>query len=359
MPAPVGRDLELTRKQLTEWFTQLLPDARGVSVGPLSGPGGTGFSSDTLIFDLSYSEDGKPMDRGIVVRVQPTGFQLFPEYDLLAQYQIMKALGPTDVAVPTMLWEERSPDVIGAPFYVMERVEGEAPADNPPYTAEGFLRDMAPEQQRELWDGYLATLAAIHELDPFELGLGNLAKPELGATPIDQELRYYEDFIAWTYPEGRHPIVAPGLEWLWANRPPPPERVGLSWGDSRIGNMLWQGTRCVAVIDWEMARLSDPTVDLAWGLFLGRYHTEGTGNPPLPGFPERAESVETYERLSGRRAEHLAYYEILAGMRFSVILVRLAKQFKHYGAMPEDATFEIDNPVCQLHKSQLQELGVL
>lgn len=355
----MGRDLELTRRQLARWFEQKLPGARDVAVGPLSGPGGTGFSSDTLIFDLTWTEGGQPRERGIVIRIQPTGFQLFPEYDLRAQYQIMKALGPTDVPVPTMLWEERDDAAIGAAFYVMERVVGEAPADNPPYTAEGFLKEMAPAQQRELWMSYLEALAAIHRLDPIALGLGNLAKPALGKTPLEQELRYYEDFIAWTYPEGPHPVVAPSLEWLRAHQPPPPDAVGLSWGDSRIGNMLFRGTRCVAVIDWEMARLSDPTVDLAWGLFLDRYHSEGTGNPRLPGFPERAETVELYEALSGRRAQHLEYYEVLAGMRFSVVLVRLAKMFKHHGAMPEDATFEIDNPVCQLHKRQLQEIGVL
>jgi aminoglycoside phosphotransferase (APT) family kinase protein len=355
----VGRDLELTRKQLSEWFSGLLPDARNVEIGALAGPGGTGFSSDTLIFDLSYTESGRSRERGLVIRIQPTGFQLFPEYDLPAQYQIMKALGPTDVPVPTMLWEERTGDVIGAEFYVMERVTGEAPADNPPYTAEGFVKDMTAAEQAELWNSYLQTLAAIHRLDPYALGLGNLAKPELGPTPIEQELRYYQDFYDWKYPEGGHPVIEPSLAWLRENRPPAPETAGLSWGDSRVGNILFHGTRCVAVIDWEMARLTDPTVDLAWGLFVDRYHTEGTGNERLPGFPSREQSVATYQALSGRKVAHLEYYEILAGMRFSVVLVGLAKQFKHYGAMPEDATFEIDNPVSNLHRMQLEEIGVL
>ncbi|MFP8881546.1 MAG: phosphotransferase family protein [Myxococcota bacterium] len=359
MPAPVGRDLELMRKRLVEWFGGLLPAARDLEIGELTGPGATGFSSDTLIFDLTYTETGRSVSRGLVARIQPSGFQVFPEYDLPAQYEIMKALEATDVAVPKMLWEEWTGDVIGDAFYVMERVDGNTPADNPPYTAEGFLKEMSPRDQSTLWRGYIETLAAIHRLDPFELGLGGLAMPELGATPIEQELRFYDDFYRWAYPEGQHPVVEPSLEWLRANRPPMPERIGLSWGDSRIGNMIFSGTKCVAVIDWEMARLGDPVMDLAWGLFVGRYHAEGTGNPTIPGFLSRDESIAMYEELVGRSAEHLAYYEILAGMRFSVILIRLAKQLKHHGLLPEDVNFEIDNPVSNLHRLQLQEIGVL
>jgi aminoglycoside phosphotransferase (APT) family kinase protein len=108
-----------------------------------------------------------------------------------------------------------------------------------------------------------------------------------------------------------------------------------------------------------MARIGDPTMDLAWGLFCDRYHAEGNGYPRLRGFPKRAETISLYESLSGRRVEHLEYYEVLAGMRFSVILIRLAKQFKHLGAMPEEATFEIDNPVSNLHRKQLEEMGLI
>jgi aminoglycoside phosphotransferase (APT) family kinase protein len=100
-------------------------------------------------------------------------------------------------------------------------------------------------------------------------------------------------------------------------------------------------------------------MDLAWGFFLGRYHSEGTGNPCLPGFPSREETIAMYEELSGCSTEQLAYYEILAGMRFSVILIRLGKQLKHYGLLPSDLNFEVDNPVSNLHRLQLQELGVL
>ncbi|MBW2724895.1 MAG: phosphotransferase family protein [Deltaproteobacteria bacterium] len=360
MPAPVGRDLEQIRTQLEAWFPTVLPDdVRDVEVGEIGGPGGTGFSSDTLIFDLRYLRAGTLVEQGLVARIKPSGYQLFPDYDLPAQYGVMKALQDTEIPVPKMLWEERSGDVVGDAFYVMEKIEGTCPADNPPYTAEGWLKEMSAEDQRTLWHGYVDILAKIHALDPVELKLDFLAMPELGDSPLDQELAFYENFYRWAYGGAEHPTVGPALVWLRDNRPPEPEEKRLVWGDARIGNMIFQGPRCVAVIDWEMARLGDPIMDLAWGLFLSRYHTEGNGLANLPGFLSREQTIERYVELSGNSTENVEYYEILAGMRFSVILIRLARQMKHYEFLPEDSNFEIDNPVSNLHRQQLEAIGVL
>lgn len=360
MPAPIGRDLERTRQQLEAWFPAVLPgDASEVTVGEVTGPGGTGFSSDTLLFDLQYRSGGERVERGLVARVHPSGFQLFPEYDLPAQFGVMKALWDTKVPVPQMLFEERSGDVIGQPFYLMSKVEGQCPADSPAYTTEGWVKELSTADQQRLWDGYLDTLVDIHALDPVELKLDFLARPELGATPLEQELAYYENFYRWAYGDEIHPHVEPALEWLRANQPPQPAKPRLSWGDSRIGNMIFDGPKCLAVIDWEMARLGDPIMDLAWGLFLSRYHTEGNGVPNLPGFKDREATIAYYEQKSGRSAEHVGYYEILAGMRFTVILIRLGKQMKHYEVLPEEVNFEVENPVSMLHRKQLEALGVL
>ena len=88
MPAPRGRDLELTRRRLSDWVATQLPEAGGVRLSELTGPGATGFSSDTLMFDLDYREGGRVVHRPLVVRIQPTGFQVFPEYDLGLQFGI-------------------------------------------------------------------------------------------------------------------------------------------------------------------------------------------------------------------------------------------------------------------------------
>lgn len=81
MPAPRGRDFEKTRQQLAEWLHAKLPRATELLVSPLSGPAATGFSNDTLLFELESVEDGRREHRALVARIEPTGFGIFPSYD--------------------------------------------------------------------------------------------------------------------------------------------------------------------------------------------------------------------------------------------------------------------------------------
>jgi aminoglycoside phosphotransferase (APT) family kinase protein len=366
MPGPVGRDLGLTRKQLAEWLPGRIVDAAdgsvvegSVRVGELFGPEATGFSSDTLMFDVAWRESGgRERSLGLVARIHPEGELLFPEYDLPMQFAILRALDATNVPVPKAWWEEWSGDFVGQPFYLMQRIDGRIPPDNPPYNAAGWVTELSSDARRDMWHSYVETLVAIHRLDPVSLGLSSLAKPDLGATPLEQELAYYENFFRLAYGDREHPTVSRSLPWLRANMPRTALGPVLAWGDARVGNMIFRENRCVAVLDWEMARLADPMMDLAWGLFLERYHTEGTGVERLAGFPDRDGTIALYEDLSGTRTENLEYYELLAGMRFSVILIRLAQQMIARGFLPGDTEFEWNNPVSNLHAKQLAQCGI-
>ena len=86
MPGPTERNPEETRSRLTEWLAERMPDARELQIGDLAGPATTGFSNDTLLFDLAWQEAGAPRSQGLVARIKPTGYQVFPEYDLSLQY---------------------------------------------------------------------------------------------------------------------------------------------------------------------------------------------------------------------------------------------------------------------------------
>jgi aminoglycoside phosphotransferase (APT) family kinase protein len=362
VPAPVGRDFELTRKQLEAWLPEKLAEwhegVSSVSVGELTGPEATGFSSDTLLFDVAFETSNGPQALGLVARIRPMRMFLFPEYDLGAQFRILSALEDTEVPVPRACFEEPTGDVIGSAFYLMERVDGRTPSDNPPYNAAGWVTEVEPSERTAMWRSYLETLVALRALDVDALGLGFLAKPELGATPLAQELSYYENYLEWIFSGREHPNVSRSLPWLRANMPGERRDPVLSWGDARIGNMLFQQGRCVGVLDWEMARLMDPMMDLAWGLFLERYHTEGNNVARLPGFLDRGETIALYEELSGEPVHDLEYYELLAGMRFTVILTRLAQQMMDQGFLPEDTDFEWNNPVSNLHAKQLVEMDI-
>jgi aminoglycoside phosphotransferase (APT) family kinase protein len=352
LPVPRGRDLDLTRRRLTEWLAERLPEADSIHVSELTGPGATGFSSDTLMFDLDTREGSREVHRELVARIQPTGFQVFPEYDLELQFGIQQALAPTGVPTARMLWREEEAGVLDAPFYVMERIDGRIPNDNPPYHMGGWITEIQPEERASIWWSGLEVLARIHRLDWKALGLGFLdersSEEEPGVTPLERHLDYYSSFLAWAWEDNPHPTCTPALEWLTRNRPRDPEPVGLCWGDARIGNMIFRDHRCVAVLDWEMARLGSPEEDLAWWLFIDRHHSEGVGVPRLAGFPGREETIARYEEWSGHRVRHLDYYERFAAMRFAVIMARLSKQMQAYGVLPPDSDFGVTNPCSRL-----------
>jgi len=354
VPAPRGRDLELTRRRLRDWFSGVLPDAREIRLSGLAGPATTGFSSDTLLFDLEYRENGRPIRRPLAIRIQPTGFQIFPEYDLGLQFRIQSALAPTSVPTARMYWREQDPGVLDAPFYVMERVDGRIPTDRPPYHTGGWMTEIRSDERTAIWWSGLEVLARIHNLDWEALDLGWLADQD-GRTPIERQLDYYTKYLAWTWDEKPHPTCTPALEWLTQNRPREQEPVTLVWGDARIGNMIFQNSQCAAVLDWEMATLGNPEEDLAWWIFLDRHHSEGVGAARLPGFPGREETIARYEYWSGRQTKHLDYYERFAALRFSVIMARVAKQMQAYGELPEDSDFGITNP-CSRMLAQLLDL---
>jgi aminoglycoside phosphotransferase (APT) family kinase protein len=330
MPTPWQRDLESDRRKLHDWLATRLPDADALRVSELEAPQSSGFSNETLLFDLEIEARGRTRREPLVVRIQPTGYQVFPEYDLALQYRTMETLAATEVPVPRMFWLEEDPGILGAPFYVMGQVRGRVPTDNPPYHAGGWLTESTPAERAAIWWGGFQCMAKIHRLDWRALGFAALDKPELGDTPLDQQLAYYAKYLEWAARGREQPTAEAAFGWLRKNRPEG-ETVALSWGDARIGNIIFDGTRPAAVLDWEMVTLGSPEQDVAWQVFLDRHHSEGIGAARLAGFPSYEETTARYEEWSGHRIRHLHYYQVFAGFRFAVIMIRLAQQMVHYG----------------------------
>ena len=347
MPAPKTRDLELTRSQLAEWLRGKLPGAKSVTIASLSGPSETGFSSDTLMFDAEWSDGARAHSERLVARFKPSGFTVFPTYDIAMQFRIMRVLGErSDVPVPRMRWLEEAERPLGAPFYVMDRVDGRVPNDNPPYHVAGWVPELSPDERAALWWSGLESMARVHRLDWRALGLSGLDQSARGATPLEQQLREYDEYIAWGMDAKNYPLLNKAQRWLRAHAPQDRE-VALCWGDSRLGNQIFAGTTCVAVIDWEMARLGDPVQDLAWWIALDRCFTEGLGMERLPGFPDRRATVARWEELVGRSADHFDFYEVLALYKFTAIMARVILQMKHYGIFPADSDMDVNNLASQ------------
>lgn len=350
MPTPWQRDLERGARKLETWLRRKLPDAEDLRISELVAPQSSGFSNETLLFDLSYTQEAVRRQEPLVVRIQPTGYQVFPEYDLSLQYRAMSRLAHTDVPVPKMFWlEEEDTGVFGAPFYVMGQVEGRVPTDQPPYHAGGWLHDVTPAEREAIWLAGFDVMARIHRLDLDATGFGFLRRPELGGSGLDQELAFYDRYLEWAAAGRPQPVIEAAREWLLANRPGD-EPESLVWGDARIGNIIYEETRPVAVLDWEMANVGSPEKDLGWAIFLDRHHSEGIETPRLEGFPSYADTVAYYEERSGHRVKHLEYYQIYAGYRFGVVMLRIAQQLVHYGLMSAEQgrEMELNNTVTRL-----------
>lgn len=350
MPIPEQRDLDQARKIIRDWLAAKLPDADGLELSPIGGPASTGFSNETLIFDATWTEDGTPQTAGYVLRVKPTSHTIFLESDFESQFKVMSAMSEhTDVPLPPLHWFEADESVLGAPFFVMGKVDGWVPSDAPAYTEGGWFVDEAtPEQRAALSFNGLEAMQKIHAADVDALGFRFLEKPHYGKPGLDQQIGYYEASFDWAT-TGPNPIADAAREWVRANRPSTPEDLRLSWGDARINNQMFgPDQRVVAVLDWEMTTLADPMMDLGWWLFLDRHFHEGMDIERHPGFPTREQMIARYEELSGAPTHDLEFYEIFAGLRFAVVMMRVAAMLVDFELMPADADLPTNNTVTKL-----------
>jgi aminoglycoside phosphotransferase (APT) family kinase protein len=243
------------------------------------------------------------------------------------------------VPVPALVGLELDASVLGEPFYAMEKVEGRAPPDLPPFTAVGWVLESSPQQQAHLYRESIDMLARVHRVDVDAAGLRFLRTGE-GDSGFHEQLLRAERWFHWAA-EGRpQPTLDAVLAWLHANRPSDPPAEGLDWGDARVGNMLYDGFDPVAVLDWEMAAIGPGEVDLGWWLFLNRHHTIGMGIAPLPGFPDDATTVAMYEAAIGHEARDVFYYDVFAGFRFGIVVLRAARKMLAEGRLPPESNYE-------------------
>ena len=313
-----------------------------MTITDLTPPSGTGYSSETLLFTADHGGD----PRRFVARLKPTRPGVFPEYDIDLQHDVMAALAAkTTIPVPEMLWQEPDPEVLGTPFFVMNYVPGRVPSDNPPYTLEGWILEESEERRHTMHTSALEVLCRIHQLDPHDALGDTTAKLRHG---LDDDLAYYESFFEWAARGRPQPVAEQAWEWLQANRPRGDLPFGLSWGDSRISNMLFDDhLHPAAVLDWEMVSLGDPVMDLGWWLFLDRHFTEGMGVGQPAGFLSRADTIAYWEGRVGRAADEVDFYEVYSGFRFAVVMMSLTRLFIADGLMPADTDFDRNNTVTQ------------
>jgi aminoglycoside phosphotransferase (APT) family kinase protein len=275
-------------------------------------------------------------DRNLVVRRPPVGAFLPSANDVGREYRFYRALDATDVPTPSVFGFCDDPSVIGAPFYVMERLYGVVP--HTPDALDGFDEPAG----RTLSEHFADVLAGIHAIDIDAVGLGDAAKR---TGYLSRQVSRWTD--QWHRSKEADNVMIDELgRVLGASLPPSPPAT-IVHGDYRLGNVMLaadERTRIIGVLDWEMATLGDPLADVGYTLLYW-----GTRDrPPIhpsqscadrPGFLSGPQLVDRYSRTSGRDVEHVTFYLVLAAFKLTIIAVgNRARQRRAGVDAPDDFT---------------------
>ena len=353
------RDPEVLAEPVAGWLTQQLGSSGPVGVTGVQAPSGNGMSCVTLVMDCVWEDQGGLHERKLVTRIAPdTGsFPVFPSYDLSLQYDVMAGVREhSDVPVPLLVGIEPTGEVLGSPFLVMEHVEGRVPVDNPPYVFGGWLHDAAPEERAALEEATLEVIAAVHAIAEPRLVFPRSAALA-GADPLRSHVESQRAYYAWTHRQDgvRVPLLERAFTWLEEHWPTDPGETVLSWGDARPGNILFDGFRPAAVLDWEMAALAPRELDVAWYVFIHRFFQDIAEVFELPGLPDLADPARVaaaYQRLSGHEVRDLHWYIVYAALRHGIVMAQIKRRMVHFGE--EERPDDPDDYV--MHRVALEQL---
>ena len=317
----------------------------------------SGFSAETVVIDAIVGDQ----PQRFVLRVETPDPAVYPQQapgldvEIEIQVRVMQALAEhAPVPVAPVVGFEPDPAVLGAPFFVMEFIEGEVPIENPSYTLEGFFVDATADQRAQMLDDGLRVLAGVHALDWRAAGLDWLIAP--GTTPgIAAQLDLWEDYARRELDGRTHPALDRALSWLHTNLPRGSEPV-LCWGDPRPGNIIWHDARAACATDFEAVAIAPREHDLGWWLMFDRWSHETQGAPRLDGEPTRDEQRRAYEAHAGVAVEDPFPFEVFAGARYAAIVVRVMNRLVARGDMPPDQTIWLENPVTTCLEQLLAEL---
>ena len=301
MSDPTGLDL-----------TRLAPYLEQVGLAPVAGAltarviaGG----KSNITYDVS---DGT---HRWVVRRPPLGHVLATAHDMAREYRVITALEPTGVPVPRTYGLCEDLDVIGAPFFVMDFVEGT------PFRHDFDLAPLGPDYALAVSTRMVEVLAHLHSVDPEAIGLGDFGRAE---GFLARQVRRWTKQLHASH--SRDLTGADELAALLADRVPAESSVAIVHGDFRLDNLLVGDDGEVrAVLDWEMATIGDPITDLALLLAYQRMARLGDGGEiasasNVAGFLSSEEIIERYSASSGRRIDDLGFYLGLAHFKLAGIV---------------------------------------
>ncbi|MFL6145334.1 MAG: phosphotransferase family protein [Labedaea sp.] len=282
-------------------------------------PGG----ASNLTYLLRYPE------RELILRRPPVGRKAASAHDMKREFRVQRQLRPVYPYVPNVLALCQDDAVIGSDFYVMDRIEG--------LILRGDLPDgltLGPDRAKKLAFDMIDRLIELHQVDPDEAGLGDLGK---GAGYVRRQVRGWSDRFRAARTENV-PDFEAVMAWLAENQPGD-VRICVIHNDFRFDNVVLDGPETlnvVGVLDWEMATLGDPLMDLA-GLVAywiqaddDEVRQRSRKQPShLPGMPTRQEVVDYYCERMGLSAGNWTFYEVFGLFRLAVIMQQIYYRYFH------------------------------
>jgi aminoglycoside phosphotransferase (APT) family kinase protein len=289
-------------------------DRHGLGEGPIdAGPIGEGHSNVTYLITRAGAPE-------MVLRRPPRPPLPPSAHDVLREARLLSALRETPARVPRVLAVGEDNSVIGAPFFLMEHVEGEVIVSSLPAALD------RPAERRRIGEQLIDALAEIHGVDWQAVGLQGFGKP---SGYLERQLRRFGGL--WDVNKTREiPAVERVRSWLVENLPASGTAT-IVHGDYRLGNTIFARAapaRLIAVLDWEMATIGDPLADLGYLCMMWREASdpqrglrEHLGNVTrAEGFPTRAELIARYEERTGRPMRELRWYVTLALWKSAVFM---------------------------------------
>lgn len=306
--APGAREPLLVLEPLQSFL-----DEHGIGEGPIEpAPIGEGHSNVTFLIVRGETE--------VVLRRPPRGPLPPSAHDVLREARLLQALAPTPARVPEVLAVCDRPEVIGSPFYLMERVAGEVIVGEVPETLD------SPLQRRAIADELIDALVEIHAVDWRAAGLEGFGKP---SGYLERQVRRFSGL--WEINRTREIAAVERVgRWL-AEQMPNSGPSTIVHGDYRLGNTMFAAdppAKLVSVLDWEMATIGDPLADVGYMCMFWAQDEDPDDSlrqqvgqvTRRQGFPSRAELIERYEQRSGRNMQDLRWYTVLALWKATVFM---------------------------------------
>jgi aminoglycoside phosphotransferase (APT) family kinase protein len=318
-PTKVRQGEELDLKAIEPFLKDNIP---GLSGGILVEQFPSGYSNLTYLIRLG--------DRELVLRRPPFGRKAKTAHDMGREYRILNALYPVFPFCPKPLVYTEDASIMGCPFYVMERIKGIILRKTLP---EGL--EFTPDQMNSLCENLLDVHYKLHSLDYKAIGLEGFGKPE-GYVRRQVE-GWSERYRTARTPDA--PRFETVMQWLQDKMPPDFSKPAVIHNDFKFDNVVLNPAdplKIVGVLDWEMATVGDPLMDL--GCSLGYWvqsddppNLQALGTQPtsLPGALTRKELVKRYAEKAGIRIDNFDFYFCFGLFRLAVIVQQIYYRFYH------------------------------